>query len=471
MARNGMGLALAMVLLVGGLAVPASASEVIPGVVEESGATTLLDGGNRTFLRFGQDAWFGVLWGTAEHPNFVYLVAIKARYLGVADVYENGRLVDEDRALKVYTIYAVKLEHLFEFNDTNGDGIANYSRNYDGERYDGHVGNEPLYKAASLSTAWEQSEVVRTEEGTRRRWDFSLTARDLPYRALDRNASTAGALDEVTFTFHLATDVVRVDNASLPQIRIDVVRRPLSRPTVNLTRDGNLTWSGDRLQYRAKWDQRFVGWDFDAANTAPGLLLEMHAMVVNRIPLDGPDFLDRLLLDRMHEGGAIVTNLGGERRLNETEGTYRPPRRIASPLLRMTGEWSYIGDLTWVSETTVDGRTAPVYAQIQGVVRSSRIEENAAYSGFVALVGMSFPRGDVIDHDPLFASEAFVQGSGEDGFRLPVGLIALVGIAAASAVIVGLAVTKKKSPNGKIQEAFRQEQRRRDDDWGRYYQR
>src|SRR3972149_130607 len=123
MARKMTGLAIAIVvaasMLLGGLgAAPATAAE--GDLVGEKGATTGVAGGDRAFLRFGQDAWFGVVWGTEEHPNFVYLVAIKARYLGLADVYENGRHLTDDQPvrMKVYTVYAAKLEHLNEFHAT-----------------------------------------------------------------------------------------------------------------------------------------------------------------------------------------------------------------------------------------------------------------------------------------------------------------------------------------------------------------
>jgi len=473
MARKMTGLAIAIVvaasMLLGGLgAAPATAAEV--DLVEENGATTWFEGGNRTFLRFGQDAWFGVVWGTEEHPNFVYLVAIKARYLGLADVYENGRHLTDDQPvrMKVYTVYAVKLEHLIEFNDTSGDSIANYQRVYVGDRYnDSYVEAEPLLKRVSLRTAWTQSEVTRSQEGATRRWDFSLTATDLPYVTFPRGGNASGALDEVTFTFHLAATTDHVDDASVPHFRLDIDRRVGSR-NVSFSRDGNVTWSGDRLRYEAKWDQRFVGWDFDPANTAPGLLLEMHTFAAFRVPLDGPDWMDRLLVSRLHEGGNVrLRDEFGERTADETDGNYAQPRRLASPSLRFGGEWSYIGDLTWVSNATADGVTQPVFAQIQGVVRASVVKDDAAYVGLVALVGMSFPSGYTVGHDPLFASDAFMPldptGTPRVGLWLVLALVLGVVV-----VVAAVAASKRKPPATPIQQAFRQEQSR-EEDWSQYY--
>src|SRR5437867_13075726 len=100
-------------------------------LVEETGATAALGGGDHVFVRFGSDAAFGVVYGTSANPNTIYIVAIKARYLGVAQVKdEQGRSYAENRPIKIYTLYAVKLDSLVEFRDSNGNGIANYARVY-----------------------------------------------------------------------------------------------------------------------------------------------------------------------------------------------------------------------------------------------------------------------------------------------------------------------------------------------------
>jgi len=156
-------------------AVPARAD--VTAVTEEQGATTLLGGGDHRFIRFGDDAAFGVLWGTNATPNNIYLVAIKARYLGVADVTNGatGTTLASDRTIRIYTIYALKLGAIVEFNDLNQDGIANYTRASSGVNYTGYTEAEPLYKYASLTTAWTPSPVNRTDPapGTRT-WSFGV---------------------------------------------------------------------------------------------------------------------------------------------------------------------------------------------------------------------------------------------------------------------------------------------------------
>src|SRR2546429_1205716 len=96
-------------------------------LVEETGPTSVLGGGDHVFVRFGNDAAFGVVYGTTANPNNVYLVAIKARYLGVAQVADTqNRTIAENRPIKIYTLYAVKLDSIIEFRDTNRNNVADY---------------------------------------------------------------------------------------------------------------------------------------------------------------------------------------------------------------------------------------------------------------------------------------------------------------------------------------------------------
>ena len=472
---KGFGLAAAVLLLAGVFAAwPASAADVQTQLTEETGPTDLLGGGDHRFIRFGADAAFGVLWGTAANPNNVYLVAIKARYLGVADVRtQAGASVDTDRPLKVYTIYAVKLENLVEFDDTNGDGVATFWRAFNGENYTQYQwGTEPLYKYASLKAAWTASNVTRTDDGAgNRTWEFSLEATNLPYSAMNGTPVSAGNLNKLTFTFHLKVTMVHVDGVVVPKYTVEVTRLGERYLVGEVTRAGTTTWSGDRLAYELKWDQRIEGWDFDGANADPRLSLEMHALVANRIPTDKPAWMDQIIIWKTNENGCFRWRDGaGERCANETTGTYTSPRKFTSPWLRSGGDWSYIGNLTWVSEATVDGNPGQVYAQIQGINLGLVRTGGAVYVGFVALLGLSFPGGQDIDHDPTFASDAFEITTAAEPPRFS-GLVLLVLIVAAVAVVVALVASRKKDKNGPIQQAHRQEQQPREEDWNKYYER
>jgi hypothetical protein len=119
------------------------------GLTTEAGATTALGGGDHFFVKFGTDAAFGIVWGTEDVPNNVYFVVVKARYLGVAQVYDaDGNLLQENYTIKVYTMYAVKLDCIVEFDDVDDNDLLQYQRTYnelEGD-FSTYSGPEPILK-------------------------------------------------------------------------------------------------------------------------------------------------------------------------------------------------------------------------------------------------------------------------------------------------------------------------------------
>src|SRR5256886_10778049 len=177
-------------------------------LVEETGPTTALGGGDHVFVRFGNDAAFGVVYGTTANPNNIYIVAIKARYLGVAQVKDaQGRSYAENRPIKIYTLYAVKLDSLVEFKDSNGNGIANYARVYNSttDRFSDYINRAAtLYKKADLNTSWTAGSIVQSNGTAYRSWTFNLSAQNLPYAAVaNYTGNVTGNLPLARFTFQL----------------------------------------------------------------------------------------------------------------------------------------------------------------------------------------------------------------------------------------------------------------------------
>ena len=70
------------------------------------------------------------------------------------------------------------------------------------------------------------------------------------------------------------------------------------------------------------------------------------------------------------------------------------------------GNWTRIGRFLWVSDSTVDGASAPVYGQIVASVRFAAIGEGGnAFVGFALLAGLSFLGGASIVHDPTVTTD------------------------------------------------------------------
>jgi hypothetical protein len=382
----------------------------------ERGATGALGGGEHVFIRFGSDAAFGIVYGTsATNPNSIYVVAIKARYLGLAQVVDSqGRSILDNRAIKIYTLYAMKLDSIVEFRDNNGNNVADYGRVYNSStnRFSNYFNRagDVLYKKVDLNTNWTAGTVAQTNGTGYRAWTFDLSARNLSYSAVANYTGTVtGVLPLVRFTFHLNASVQQVTNVSVPQWNITVS----SGSTITqVTRGTDLLVSGKTVHYDLKWDQDIEGWTFAAGNT-PGnarrLLLEVGAIVGNFIPAALADqWLENRVLGPMREAGAAQFNSTVRAETaNDTTGTYPTVRRLTTPSVDFGANWTRIGRFLWAGLSTVDGNpTRPVYGQVVAGLRFAAVGENRnLFVGFVLLVGLSFRGGASVVHDPVVTAD------------------------------------------------------------------
>lgn len=452
-----LGAACACAILLAGLALanPVQAQRLVNDrLVESLGTSDMLGGGDYALVRFGADAAFGVLWGNATNPNHVYMVALKARYLGVAQVVDaGGRVVAENVPVKYWTLYAVKLIDLVEFRDSDGDGIANYTRSYDNTtgNFTTFIEDEPIPKRVDLRTSWTQGAIARTSTATNRSWSFNLTARNLSYQGVNEILQPRGdnLLNLVRFTFHLNASLEEVDSVVLRSWRVTVDTSGLRPRVTNTTRLENVTWSGTVARYGLKWDQEIVGWDFE-----PGpprrLLLEFGVIVGNLIPPGVANWIDDFAFRTNETGRARYQSARGNETVDNRTGSYSFARRLASPYVDFEGDWSRVGRFVWVTDSRVDGVTRPLYAQILAGHRIvARGELGGAFVGFVLLGALSYEEGNEIAHDPEVTTDvvaALVPPGGAGWILVAVGVVLAV-------VVVGLALIfftrRRRGPRAK----------------------
>ncbi|MEM2891568.1 MAG: hypothetical protein QXJ32_03550 [Thermoplasmata archaeon] len=482
----------AVLMFAGAVALPAGVSAGEENLTDElqteTGPTSILGGGDHFFVKFGDDAAFGIVWGTESNPNNVYFVAVKARYLGYAQVYDDsGNLVVSNHSVKIATLYAVKLSDILEFNDSDGSGVLQYVRTYQGGQFTGgYMHLEDIYKKVDLNTSWTRSEVVEDSTDDSRTWTFDLTASNLPYVPLDNYTDSAGdgVLNSLKLTFHLEARMMQMDNISIPQWRVTVAKGMM----------GNQWWftgvapmepkvvSGDVITYHVKWDQLIEGWDYDAANSDPRLLMELEAIVGNYIPpalaqaMNMHMMMYTAMIRAMNENGRMIcTTNTGETTVNETSGPFGSPSPLTSPALTFGGERTRIGRLEWVSNVTVDGvpEMNQVRAQVMAGVPVVAVGANGAlFSGFAAVAGLTFPGGGLIDHDPTFSSDALVNIGEATGGQLPLGLLGFVaiGLAALVVIVIVLVLRGGRKPGETAQQTYdRSGTTDQRVDWTKYY--
>jgi len=480
--RTAGAMASVLLMLLGVFAIPVNASaepiNQTDKLTTEEGTTTDLGGGDYFFVKFGTDAAFGIVWGTEETQNNVYFVAVKARYLGMAQVYDvEGKLVEGNRTVKIYTLYTVKLADMLEFDDLNDNGLLPYHRVYSNYNFTGeYVSTEPIYKQVDFKTAWDKSTTQYEETDESREWSFDLTAKDLAYDYINSSADTDvgdNKLNNFTLTFHLEANMMQYDNVSLPQWRITVQRGPLGNAWwfTDADRLDDIQVSGKVFTYNMKWDQMIEGWDYDPSNANPALLMEVESLVGNWIPTGVATWMNMNMVRAMNENGYMYCReVSGDLDVDDSTGVLTTPKTLTTPRLTFGGEKTRIGALEWVSNVTVDSVQAQVHAQVMaGVPVWAMARNGAMFAGFAVLSAMTFPGGNMIVHDPTFSSEALVDVEDSDpGLG---GLVLMIGIGAALIIVIAvvLVVAMGKKPGQKPQPVYEKTMSSQPGEWAKYY--
>ncbi len=413
-------LLIAVLFVVSGLAVFAmvpttaqAASTNVSNLLNYSaGSTKAFGGGDYRFIEFGKDAAFGVVWGNATHDNYIYVVAVKARYLGVGQVYwANGTPIVADHVIKVYTIYAAQLQNLTEYRDNTNDGVANYTRTYNattGSWSNYNFTTDVGYKFVNLSTNWVASPVTVGTGTTYRTWSFSLNATNLAYYNITTKRRLPGVAPIVNYTFHLNASLVQDTNVSVNQWNITVSRLLGHDVITNVVKMNDLVLaSAVTVHYTLKWDQFIQGWTYDNRDNNPALrrlLLEVGSIVVNYVP---PGVIAgwRLIHSLGDDGNATYATAGGTQTAGNATGGYSQPHVFSSPNLQFGGQWTQIARFLWASNDTVNGANSTVLGQVEGGWGFFYADASGAYYGFVLLVGLNYLGGTTIVHDPTVTAD------------------------------------------------------------------
>ncbi len=413
-------LLVAALLLVSGLAffaaVPtaqAATTDQSSQLTYSSGSTSAFGGGDYRFIEFGSDAAFGVVWGNTTHANNIYVVAVKARYLGVGQVYwSNGTLYKANQPIKMYTIYAAQLQNLTEYRDNTGDGVANYTRTYNATTgtWSNYVFTTDVgYKFVNLSANWVASPVTTTTGTGYRTWSFSLNATSLAYYNITTKKKLPGTPPIVNYTFHLNASLVQDTNVSVNQWNVTVSQvlghevlasAPVRMPDLVLA-------SAQTVHYALKWDQLIQGWTYDARNNNPAirrLLLEIGSIVVNWVP-PGVVAGWHLIQDLHDDGNATYQSTTGNETLDNGTGSYSSPHVFKSPSLSFGGAWTQIARFLWSSNDTVNGANSTVLGQVEGGWGFAYLDARGLFYGFVLLTGLNYLGGNTIVHDPTVTAD------------------------------------------------------------------
>jgi len=411
--------------IAGGVQAQDAAGRDLTPIVIGPEPTDRLGGGDLVAVRAG-DAIFGVRYGSERQPNDVVIFAEYKRFLGGADIVDaEGNLV-RSKGIPVFTLVGQSLNGFIEFDDRDGDGLLNFlAVNETGDI----VRNDHPVKALRLNTSWALDGPTVEVAGETTYVNFTLTAADLPYDlvwdpARRHGVPADGALDSVSFTFHLEVDVVG-RRARVPWYRVTIADGDERRISdVEFLEWRNVT--GRAVAMGAKYDHGIVGWDF--VNDTTLLALETRLLFGNYFPQLVAQFVHMAYYHDHAE------DENGTWRHDPNEMAPTRPHLYTRDRIYFADDYERVGRLEWTTNVTVDGVNATMRFQVQGGERLRFEHHGAWFLGFAVRGAYIYPNGQAIQHDPAIFAESILP-------ELPsLANLAPTTILAVQLAVVGLAM-------------------------------
>jgi len=441
----------------------------------ETGATADWGGGEYVALnmtRNGTLAFFGVLYGTPEHPNHILLISAYIQFLGAAELRDAHGGYMGTVPIPVLTVHAQALGFLAEFRDVGvptlggeprgaGNGLFDFESNGGGIEDIDLTATEPIYRAIDLKTGWDRSEIVEEDTNAHgKAWTFSLTATDLPYTRIWDNADPIaaegragteadGVLETASFVFHVGVDVSEA-NVQVPWYRVTLGP---GGEVLASNETGKRLYKGVGLDASFKYDHILEGWDFTAQDEDSRLMLETFVVFGSFIP----DLVQRWLDVEFGAGYAdtlqvaeIETFTGGPEDLESVDDIPDDATLLTKDAIVFKDKWRKTGEVSWVSDVEVDGKRDTMVFQVHAGepdFDTRGDNDDGTFHGAVLVGGYIYPAGASLYHDPAFVSSAVLIDLPTE-FVLPVALLVA---AAAVAVSVTLATVALAVRTGRKQ--------------------
>ncbi len=411
----------------------------------ETGSTTEWDGGDYVALNMtgGEGfAWFGVVYGNETHDNSVTIVSAHMRLLGGAEMRsEDGGMMIPEMPIPVMTVFVQKLALLIEFSDDGYldpwsnelKGAENGLFDFEGSGSivddDFDIGSvEPVHKILDLNRSWELSEIEETTTlgTTEKEWTFTLSNKNLLYDQIwdnepaeNEDGSRAGResdgkVHDVAFTFHLGTKLDEF-NASIPWYRVNYGDDGI----VASEQTGFREFNGTSLQTEFKFDHRIKDWDYQDGDNF--LMLETFTAFGTFIPDFVQNWMDVEFVNSTAEEAIVIAEIetfsGGEQDIAGTDGIPNESTRLSKDSVVFRDNWQKIGEMSWVSNVTVDGEEKEMYFQIHAGenIQWDVEDEDGNVNGIVFLGGYIYPMGHDIYHDPSYETCVLFLDIGANG--------------------------------------------------------
>ena len=374
--------------------------------VVEQGTTDKLGGGDWVAVRAG-DANFGVVYGTAQNLNKVYILADYKRYIAGVDFYDAQGNFVKTRGVPVWTVFAQSFDRMIEFSDETDN------HRFDMRMWDhGNESEDTPIKGLTLVQAWTLSGLTQETSNGVLFVNFTLSISDRQYtwawnEMLHRPVLAPqglGSVEKLAFTFHIRVGIEGA-SARVPWFIVKIAGED-ERRVLNRSFEGWREVEGQKVNMSMKYDHLIEGWDF--ADNKSSLLMETHMAFGNVV---SKELAERY---RLREGNRACerdcvrneTKLGDDGREMSED-----PKEVSTSghwgSIDFADDWERIGRFTWVSDVVVDGEQEDMHFQVHGGGPWSFTYNRGTFLGMHVLGAFVYPEGDTIFHDPGFDAAAY----------------------------------------------------------------
>ncbi len=218
-------------------------------------------------------------------------------------------------------------------------------------------------------------------------------------------------------------------------------------------------YEGVSLSADFKYDHVIKGWDYTAKSETSKLMLESLVIFGTYIPGPVNQWLDAQFVDDYVEDGTGVAELetftGGAVDLESNDDIPPEATVLTKDSIIFRDNWRKNGELTWVSNVTVDDEEKEMYYQIHAGTSGLRItdENDDKFRGIVLVGGYIYPAGSDIFHDPSYSVQAILVDVRPEFSFAP---FVFLGMAAmATLVLAGVAVhLRRRSKRRRMPPAY-----------------
>lgn len=472
-------LSLVALLLTGGMSGLVSAapgSDPIDRIRLDTGQTKDWNGGDYVAVNMTKDgsaAWFGVVYGTDDHPAPITLVGVTLRYLGGAQVVgPNGNVIADHVPIPVVTVFAQSLFAIFEFDDVGfntafgsygaDNGLFDFTP--EGRLFDGVQQAEPVYKYVDLNRSWTRSPVTSQVDELNQTvlYEFSLYANNVTYAKVwddqlmtYRNGTAAdGNVGRIEFAFHIRASA-KTMTVEVPTYRVTLSNGQITSSEAIAPRN----YTGVAASADIKYDHIVQGWDPYPNATRPYIMLENVLAFGVLVPHIVEEWYNaQFVKQNIDNGSGVVTYAThqGFRAARDNADVERNSTLLKQNSIHFKDNWERCASLTWVSNVTVDGQERQAHYQVHAAKDLNLFSpgEDGGRAMLVFIVGgYIYPVGQNVVHDPSFFAQALQID--DNAVKTLFAVIAIGIMVVCFATLVGLLMIRKANRKGKDKFEYR----------------